>query len=155
MFVRRNSTLGYCGKKIIVVKMMSYPKYHGSLDKGVISFLENLELTCISNHIQDCVKVLCFLRICLIGDVRTWLKDYESGLGDDVLNVEEVKTTLTNRFVKVEDPKKFWHDMQADREVVEIYVKMFLMLWKSLRKSLPKGQVPLYVMKKDKFCDRP
>ena len=126
--------------------MMPYPEFHGSSDEDVVSFLENLELTCISNHIQDVVQVLHVLKICLKGDARTWLKEYESGLGDDVLNVEEVKTTLTNRFVKVEDPGKFWHDMQGlmqgEREVVETYVKKFLLLWESLCKSLPKGQVP-------------
>ena len=40
------------------------------------------------------------------------MKDYESGLGDDVLTMEEIKTALTNRFVKVEDPERLWHDMQ-------------------------------------------
>ena len=121
--------------------MMPYPEFHGSLDEDVVSFLENLELTCISNHIQDDVQVLHVLKICLKGDARTWLKEYESGLGDDVLNVEEVKTALTNRFVKVEDPEKVWHDMQGfmqgDREVVETYVKKFLLLWESLCRSLP------------------
>ena len=61
------------------------------------------------------------------GDARTWLKDYESGLGDDVLTMKEVKVALINRFVKVENPEKVWHDMQGlmqgDREVVENYVK--------------------------------
>ena len=69
--------------------------------------------------------------------------------------MDKVKTTLTNRFVKVLDPKKVWHDMQGlmqgDREVVETYVKPFLLLWESLCKSLPKGQVSPDVMEKDKF----
>ena len=126
--------------------MMPYLEFHGSSDEDVVSFLENLELTCISNHIQDVVQVLRVLKICLKGDARTWLKKYESGLGDDVLNVEEVKTALTYRFVKVEDPEKVWHDMQGlmqgDREVVETYVKKFLLLWESLCRSLLEGQVP-------------
>ena len=87
--------------------MMPYPEFHGSSDEDVVSFLENLELTCISNHIQDDVQVLRVLKICLKGDARTWLKDYESGLGDYVLNVEEVKTILTYTFIKVEDLEKF------------------------------------------------
>ena len=69
--------------------------------------------------------------------------------------MEGTKTTLTNRFVKVEDPKKLWHDMQGlvegERELMENYVKKFLLLWEILCRSLPKGKVPLYVMKKDKF----
>ena len=107
--------------------MMPYQEFHGSRDEDVVSILENLQLTFISNHIQDDIHVLHVLKICLKGDARTWLKDYESGLGDDVLTMKEIKTALTNRFVKVEDCEKFWHDMQGlmqgDREVVETYVK--------------------------------
>ena len=83
------------------------------------------------------------MKICLKGDARTWLKDYESDTGDDVLIVEGVKTALTNRFVKVEDPEKVWHDMQGlvqgESETVETYVKKILLLWESLCRSLPKG----------------
>ena len=76
--------------------MMPYPEFYGSSNKDVVYFLENLELTCIRNHIQDDVHILSVLKICLKGDARTWLKEYENGLGDDVLNVEEVKIALTN-----------------------------------------------------------
>ena len=115
---------------------MPYLEFHGSSDEDVVSFLENLELTCINNHIQDDVQVSCILKICLKGYARTWLKDYESGLRDDALDVEGVKTALTNRFVKVKDLERLWHDMQrlvkGDRESMETYVKNFLLFFNSL-----------------------
>ena len=71
--------------------MMPYLEFHGSSDEDVVSFPENLELTCISNHIQDVVQVLRVLKICLKGDARTWLKEYESGLGNDVFTMEKLR----------------------------------------------------------------
>ena len=86
--------------------MMPYLDFHGSSDEDVVSFLENLELTCINNHIQDDVQVLCVVKICLKGNARTWQKDYESGLGDDVLTMEGAKMALTNRSIKLKGLKK-------------------------------------------------
>ena len=41
--------------------------------------------------------------------------------------------------------------VQGDRELVENYVNNFSLLRESLCRSLPKGKVPLDVMKKDRF----
>ena len=52
MFLEIISSIGFLGDDQLS-KMMPYPEFHGSLDEDVVSFLENLELTCISNHIVD------------------------------------------------------------------------------------------------------
>ena len=41
--------------------------------------------------------------------------------------------------------------MQGDKESVELYEKKFVLLWESLCKALPAGQVPPDMMKKDRF----
>ncbi len=39
-------------------RMMSYPQFNGGPDEDVVFFLENLELACISNHIENQAQIL-------------------------------------------------------------------------------------------------
>ena len=138
----------------VATKMMMYPQYYGGPNEDVVCFFENLELACISNHIQDDMQ-LRVLEICLKGEARVWFEAYVEGLGEQSLTLNEAKRALNNRFQKTEDPDKVWHTMQnlkqGDREPVELYEKKFILLWESLCKALPDGQVPLDMMKKDRF----
>lgn len=58
----------------------AYPKFHGRKDEDVEDFLERMEVSCISNRIQEPAQILRLLQICLKGEARVWVKVYEAEL---------------------------------------------------------------------------
>ena len=74
--------------------MMAYPQFNGGRDDDVVSFLENLELACISNHIEEQAQMLRVLQICLKGDARAWYEEYVDGLRETPLTLNGEKHAL-------------------------------------------------------------
>ena len=60
--------------------VFSYPQFHGRNGEDVGEFLEQMEVACISNQIQDPVQMLWLLQICLKGDAWAWSKSFEEAL---------------------------------------------------------------------------
>ena len=56
----------------------SYPEFHGGDGEDVFTFLKQMEVAWISNHIVEPASMLRLLQICLKGDARTWLKEFEA-----------------------------------------------------------------------------
>ena len=63
-----------------VAMAFSYPEFHGRSGESVEEFLENMEVACISNHVQTPAQMLRLLHICLKGDARSWSRRHEEEL---------------------------------------------------------------------------
>ena len=50
--------------------VLPYPELHGRNGEDVENFLEQMEVACISNQIQDPAQMLCLLQICSKGDAQ-------------------------------------------------------------------------------------
>ena len=48
--------------------MFSYPEFNGTKGEDIFSFLEQMEVACISNHIVEPAQVLRLMQICIKGD---------------------------------------------------------------------------------------
>mgnify|MGYP006955695375 CR=1 FL=1 len=48
-----------------------YPEFWGYVDEDVEIFLEQMELVCITNHVEDPIQVLRLLQIFLKEDARS------------------------------------------------------------------------------------
>ena len=59
----------------ILIMAFAYPEFNGMYDKDVIGFLEHMEVSCISSHMEDRVLILRLLQICLKGDAHNWYKE--------------------------------------------------------------------------------
>ena len=55
-----------------------YLEFGGGSSEDVQNFLEQMEIACISNHIMDEAQVLRLLQICVKGDARKWLNNFEA-----------------------------------------------------------------------------
>ena len=70
------------------------------------------------------------------------------------MNLDNLKEALVEEFVKEEDPKKVWQElqgmMQEEEEPIGKYIQRFSSLWEELCKAL-QPQVPPEMMKKDCF----
>ena len=138
--------------------VFSYPEFHGKKGEDVEDFLEQMEVACISNHIEDPVQTLRLLQICLKDEARKWLKSHEGELQRAqppiVLTLDNLKEALKEEFVKAEDPEKLWQEVkevrQRERESVGDYIDRFSSLWEKLSGAL-QPQVPPEMMKKDQF----
>ena len=136
----------------------SYPEFHGAEGEDVIQFLENLEVSCISNHITDQAQVLRLLQICLKGDARAWFRDMEAQNIESehpaILTFANVSKALVKEFQHVEDADKVWHAIQVleqkELESVEDFLKKFNKLWEDLCEALDPEHPPA-MMKKDRF----
>ena len=51
-----------------------YLEFHGSKDEDVENFLENMELACITNHVDNLDHILRLLQIFLKNKAREWLE---------------------------------------------------------------------------------
>ena len=84
--------------------MFSYPEFSGTKGEDIFSFLEQMEVACISNHIVEPAQVLRLMQICIKGDARTWLKDFEARQQatqpPQVVTVEGLKEALKQEFQK-------------------------------------------------------
>ena len=124
--------------------VFSYPEFHGKKEEDVENFLEQMEVACTSNHIQDPGQILHLLQICLKGDAHTWLKSYEEELQrvqpQIALNLDNLKEALVEEFVKEEDPEKVWQElqgmMQKEEEPIGEYIQRFSLAWEELCEAL-------------------
>ena len=124
--------------------VFSYPEFHGKKGEDVEDFLEQMEVACISNQIQDLAQMLHLLKICLKGDTQVWSKAFEGALHRAnppvQLSWENLKDGLEAKFVKMEDPDKGWKEVQElrkrDGECVNEYIKNFSSLWENLFMAL-------------------
>ena len=84
--------------------VFSYSEFHGKKGEDVEDFLEQMEVACISNHIEDPVQTLCLLQICLKDEARKWLKSHEGELQRAqppiVLTLDNLKEALKEEFVR-------------------------------------------------------
>ena len=60
--------------------MFTYLEFHGRKDEDVEEFLEQMEIACINNQINDPAQTLRLLQICLKNDARAWSKEFEEEL---------------------------------------------------------------------------
>ena len=92
--------------------VFSYPEFYGRNGEDVEEFLEQMEVACISNQIQDPAQMLRLLQICLKGDAQAWSKSYDEALhrADPLvqLSLDNLKDGLEVEFVKMEDLDKVW-----------------------------------------------
>ena len=121
--------------------VFSYPEFHGKKGEDVEDFLEQMEVACISNHIEDPVQTLCLLQICLKDEARKWLKSHEGELQRAqppiVLTLDNLKEALKEEFVKAKDPEKLWEEVrQRERESAGDYIDRFTSLWEKLSGAL-------------------
>ena len=58
----------------------TYPKFHGKKHEDVESFLEQMEIALITNHVLDPIQILRVIQIYLKGDARAWFKTYKEDL---------------------------------------------------------------------------
>ena len=100
----------------IGIMAFSYPKFHGKKHEDVDSFLEQMEIACITNHVLDPTQIICLIQIFLKGNEQAWFKYYEEGLQRAnpplPLNLGNLKQALVEEFVKEKDPEKVWQDKQ-------------------------------------------
>ena len=100
----------------------SYLAFHGKKHEDVESFLEQMEIACITNYMLDPTQILHFIQICLKGNAQAWFKAYEEDLQRVepplTLNLDNLKQALVEGFVKEEDPEKVWQDVQETHEHV-------------------------------------
>ena len=72
------------------------------------TFLEQMEIACISNQIVEPTSMLRLLQKCIKGDARVWLKDFEAQQQEAnphvSVTVELIKEALKTRYQRVEDP---------------------------------------------------
>ena len=137
----------------------SYPEFHGRNGESVEEFLENMEVACISNHVQTPAQMLQLLQIYLKGDARSWSRRHEKELQRAhppvPLTWDNLRQTLATHFVKVEDLDKVWHEIegliQGAAEPIDNYIKKFSFLWESLCQALQPQGPPPDMMKKDIF----
>ncbi len=136
----------------------TYPEFNGGPGEEVTTFLEQMEIACISNHIVEPASMLRLLQIFIKGDARVWLKDFEAQQQEAEppvpVTVELIKEALKTRYQRVEDPDKVWHTIQSlkqgETEPIESFVKWFTKLWDLMCTSLWPEQPPA-MMKKDSF----
>ena len=55
-----------------------YPEFHGNENEDVEDFLENMELACITNHVDNPDHILRLFQIFLKDGAREWLKEFEA-----------------------------------------------------------------------------
>lgn len=136
----------------------SYPEFHGGADEDIFTFLEQMEIAWISNHIVEPASMLRLLQICLKGNACTWLKEFEAQQATaqppQIITVEGLKDALKHKYEQVEDADKIWHligDLkQGEAESVECFVKKFVKMWDQLCKALEPERPPT-MLKKDSF----
>ena len=102
------------------------------------NFLEQMEVACISNHIEDPIQALFLLQIRLKDEAQKWLKSHEGELQraqpTNSLDIRQFeKEALKEEFVKAEDPEKLWQEVkevrQRERESVGDNIDRFSSLW--------------------------
>lgn len=138
----------------------SYPEFYGGSGEDVNKFLERLEVACISNHIVDPAQRTRLLQICIQGDARTWLQEFEAqqqALTPPVaLTFELIRNALILQFPNIEDAEKNWQTLknlrQGETESVEFYVKRFLSSWNKWCQALGVERPPAMI-KKDVFIE--
>ena len=66
--------------------------------------------------VRSCANSLSHTNLFLKGNAQAWFKDYEEKLQrvdpPTPLNLDNLKQALKEEFVKEEDPKKVWQDVQ-------------------------------------------
>lgn len=133
----------------------SYPEFSGGLGEEVLVFLEQMVVACITNHIVEPASMLRLLQICIKGDARLWLPNFEAqqqAVEPPVLvTVDLVKDDFKLKYQRVEEPDKVWHAIQnlkqGEMEPIEASVKRFTKLWEQLCIALLPEQPPAMIKK--------
>ena len=138
----------------------TYPEFHAGPGEDVNKFLEQLEVACISNHIVDPVSRLRLLQICIQGDARTWLHEFEAqqqaAIPPIPITFDLIRNALMVEYPNIEDAKKTWQFLkilrQGETEPVEAFEKRFLVLWNKWCAALG-AEHPPAMIKKDTFIE--
>lgn len=136
----------------------SYPEFHGGDGEDVFTFLEQMEVSSISNHIVEPASMLRLLQIFLKGDACTWLKKFEAQQAaaqlPQIITMDGLKDVLKREYERLEDADKIWRLVQDHKqggtESVECFLKKFAKMWEQLCKALEPERPPA-MLKKDSF----